>query len=395
MGLALSESVFVKRHGKQSLSVLRLRQRFGKRGGLRVGSERTSGARLGRYSLLAEAAAKDVLRVFPARDRGQLERLRLLLAVLTDLPTGVQDIDVGKDSAGRYYSELVATQLARSVAIGIHVRLHLAFAKGIEAGASRSRSSVRRGVRSHEQALRGHLVKLRDASIAGDAAGALAVLDSISKAAHNQLADVIREAAQVSLRPGRRDLSVGLEASILARRHAMTAAGSVFLHRRLMLDRLVRPTKRAVERTNALRRTVVRPELARTQLSALDGGGRFSFLGRTSEVEWIERPRKPFTRVEFEGATLGLHVPQRSLERRGVRPGTVLWAMGTVKAGEPPYLESEFEGPGQHKAEYFEDYLATLARPAYDLYPGTMLLEWEFPPLERGAGANDLVGRML
>ena len=48
----------------------------------------------------------------------------------------------------------------------------------------------------------------------------------------------IREAAQVSLRPGHRDLSVGLEASILARRHAMTAAGSVFLHRRLLLDRL-------------------------------------------------------------------------------------------------------------------------------------------------------------
>jgi len=389
------KSLFVKRRGKTSLSAFKLRERLGKSGGLRSGSPRTSGVRLAQLALAARAASKDAMHIFPAATQVGRDRLNLLLEILGDVPTYVEEVNISKDSAKLYYSEMVAAQLARAVAVGIHLRLHLAFANRVEAGVNRSRGTVRRRLHTREQRLRAQLASLRRAALVTDANAVLSTLKTITKDAHHILPQLVEEAAEVSLREGRRNLGLGLEASILARRHAMAAAGCVMLHRRLLLDRLARGTKLAVERIPALRREVVRPELARTDLSGLDVGRRFSLLGRTSEVEWIGRPQKPFTRVAFVGATVGLRVPRRSLGRRGVTPGTVVWAMGTVKQGQPPFLESEFEGPGQHRRRYFEDYLATITRSAYDLYPGTMLVEWEFPRIEAARAANDLISRVI
>lgn len=335
------------------------------------------------------------MHIFPATTQAKRERLDLLLGILADVPHYIEDVNVSKDSAKLYYSETVAAQFARAVAVGIHLRLHIAFANGAEAAVKRSHNTTRKRLHTHEQKLRARLASLRRAAQVTDAGAALSMLKTITHDAHHVLPQLVEEAAQVSLRESRKNLALGLEASILARRNAMAAAGCVMLHRRLLLDRLARGTKFAVERIPALRRDVVRPEIARTDLSAIDVGRRFSLLGRASEVEWIGRPQKPYTRVGFVAATVDLHVPQRSLDRRGVTPGTVVWAMGTVKKGPPLYLESEFEGPGQNSRRYFEDYLATLTRPAYDLYPGSMLLEWEFPRIKVARGANDLISRVI
>ena len=389
------KSLFVKRGGKISLSALKLKESVGKNGGLRSGSQRTSGARLAQLALAVRAASKDAMHIFPATTQAKRERLDLLLGILADVPHYIEDVNVSKDSAKLYYSETVAAQFARAVAVGIHLRLHIAFANGAEAAVKRSHNTTRKRLHTHEQKLRARLASLRRAAQVTDAGAALSMLKTITHDAHHVLPQLVEEAAQVSLRESRKNLALGLEASILARRNAMAAAGCVMLHRRLLLDRLARGTKFAVERIPALRRDVVRPEIARTDLSAIDVGRRFSLLGRASEVEWIGRPQKPYTRVGFVAATVDLHVPQRSLDRRGVTPGTVVWAMGTVKKGPPLYLESEFEGPGQNSRRYFEDYLATLTRPAYDLYPGSMLLEWEFPRIKVARGANDLISRVI
>lgn len=392
--MSSSEPIFPARRGKTSFSAIRLKKRVGKRGGLRKGTPRTSGIRLAQYSLLVGAAAKDTIHVFALRQREQRARLRLTLDVLTDVATVMAEIDVSKDAAERYFSEGVAAELARGVAVGIHVRSQLAFAKGLDASGGPSRTT-RRKLYTREGALRLHLATLRRAAVAGDGAATLTVLQALSAEAHEQLPELLEEAARASRSDAHKKMGLGLGASILARRYAMAAAACIVLHRRLLLERLARTTKPAAEKTTLIRRDVVRPELARTQLTEIDVGRRFSLIARTTAIEWIERPRKPYTRVEFDGASIDLHVPHRSLERRGAIPGVVLWATGTVKTATPPYLESEFEGPGTHRARYFEDYLATLARPSYDLYPGTMLVEWEFPRLDDGRGANDLIGRLL
>jgi hypothetical protein len=283
----LIKSLFVKRGGKISLSALKLKERVGKSGGLRSGSQRTSGARLAQLALAVRAASKDAMRIFPATTQVERERLHLLLEILADVPHYIEDVNVSKDSAKLYYSEAVAAQLARAVAVGIHLRLHIAFANGIEAGIDRTRNTVRRRLHTHEQKLRARLASLRRAALVTDSGAALSILKTITKDAHHILSQLVEESARVSLRERRKDLALGLEASILARRNTMAAAGCVILHRRLLLDRLARGTKLAVERIPALRRNVVRPEIARTELGRIDVGHRFSLLGRASEVEWI------------------------------------------------------------------------------------------------------------
>ena len=292
----MSESVFVKRHGKPTLSALRLRLALWQARGATcwLGADFWRAA----CPVLATGwgGGEGCVAGFPGARPRQLERLRLLLAVLTDLPTGVQDIDVAKDSAGRYYwSRLRPNSPARwrSVFTCVFTSPSRRVSRLGPAGFA---SSVRQSV---------HSQRAGPARAPGEASRSLArrrrrwcsrgTGRDLDDAAHQQVPDVIREAAQVSLRPGRRDLSVGLEASILARRHAMTAAGSVFLHRRLLLDRLARPTERAVERTGALRRTCeLRPACPH---AAIGNRCRWPLLVPWSDRRgrWIERPRKPFT----------------------------------------------------------------------------------------------------
>ena len=71
-----------------------------------------------------------------------------------------------------------------------------------------------------------------------------------------------------------------------------------------------------------------------------------------------------------------------------------MYALGNAKEFEGGVaLEAEFEGPDQHRTAVWEDWLATLARPAYDLYPGSLAVEWELPAITATSGAFDLLSR--
>jgi hypothetical protein len=72
-----------------------------------------------------------------------------------------------------------------------------------------------------------------------------------------------------------------------------------------------------------------------------------------------------------------------------------IWASGEVKAdGAGAALEVEFEGPGQHRLEVFEDLIAEEARMVYDRYPGVLLLEWPFSEHAQPGSGADLLSRV-
>lgn len=134
---------------------------------------------------------------------------------------------------------------------------------------------------------------------------------------------------------------------------------------------------------------------ARSALTARDVGARRSLLGPVSRVKWIERPRKPYSFAVLEDSGAVVFVPHKSLRSHGVGAGRQLWAKGTVKRGKlGPYLEIEFEGPGTNRNEFWEDWLAVLARPAYDLHPATLLADWELSRLDRPSGRLELLARI-
>jgi hypothetical protein len=120
-----------------------------------------------------------------------------------------------------------------------------------------------------------------------------------------------------------------------------------------------------------------------------------AYVGRATRVEWVERPTKPYSFVELAGSDARLLVAHRSVVRRGLAAGSNVYALGNVKAGdEGVVLEAEFEGPDRHRTSVWEDWLATLARPAYDLYPGSLAIEWELPAITARSGAPDLLSRL-
>jgi hypothetical protein len=64
-----------------------------------------------------------------------------------------------------------------------------------------------------------------------------------------------------------------------------------------------------------------------------------------------------------------------------------IWAAGRVEVAPrgQPFLKVDREGPGQHAARVWEDWLAELAAPVYDLYPGEVCALWEVPQTRREA----------
>jgi hypothetical protein len=175
----------------------------------------------------------------------------------------------------------------------------------------------------------------------------------------------------------------------------MLAAASVLLGWRLRQPRLRRPTATAAGRARQLERLTLRVFGARRGITAMDVGARLTLIGRATRVEWVERPRDPYSFAELEGTEGRLVVAHRSVLRRGLAAGCHLYALGKVKAVDDGIvLEAEFEGPDRHRTAVWEDWLATLARPAYDLYPGSLAVEWELPAIAGRSGSPDLLSRL-
>jgi hypothetical protein len=189
---------------------------------------------------------------------------------------------------------------------------------------------------------------------------------------------------------------VGLRASVLARRHALLAAGCVLVDARVRTPRGAAAVRRAAEGARRASRTAMRVPAARRRVSGLDDGTRIAFTGRVARVIWFDRPRKPYTRITLGGVAAPLLVSHKNMTRRGLAPGCHVWAIGNVKEVQPEGLavECEFEGPDRHRDTYFEDWLATVVRPVYDLYPGSVAMEWELPPVDRRRGGWDLFSRL-
>jgi hypothetical protein len=53
-----------------------------------------------------------------------------------------------------------------------------------------------------------------------------------------------------------------------------------------------------------------------------------------------------------------------------------------------------FEGPGTHQKAIWEDWLAVLTRPAYDLYPETLDADWSLTTADGRIPPGDLMARL-
>jgi hypothetical protein len=383
----------VSRGGRVYVSVAELVEYFGPDELLRLPPGSLTTTRLMELSRAGFLAADQAERRLYGRSAGG-EGLEELLDVLGSVPD-VLALILPPSEAPSSYTAQIATRLARSAAAGVHMRLHRAFDDGLRAGSGRADASLIAALDQAEREHRVLLVRLRGAAQRSNAPAVDAVAASAASTAHGAVAETCLRAGRASRSQGTRAAEVGLRASVLARRQALLVAASVLVGWRVRQPRLRGPTATAAGRARQLERFTLRVPGARRTVSTSDVGARLTLVGRATRVEWVERPTDPYSFVELEGTDARLVVAHRSVPRRGLAPSCHVFALGKVKAiDDGVVLEAEFEGPDRHRTAVWGEWLAALARPSYDLYPGSLAMEWELPAIgERNAG-SDLLCRL-
>jgi len=321
------------------------------------------------------------------------------VAELTDALAGVPSAVAAalanpRALAWSFYHPAIASKVARASAAGIHLRCQRAFQEG---RGMRPQAPTRALTQAIERLDRGYVDRLRAlrrSTMARKFDAPLALAAELTADAHRELAPLCKRAGRAAGSEDDRAAEVALGASDLARRHAALVAGAILIDKRLRDRRRAKPTADAARRASKLRRTPLNPNSARKTLRSSDRNKRLALVAQLGKVDFIERPRKPYSDAQIDGVG-ELRVPHKNMRRVGVAQGSWVVAAGRVKTtGGERILEVEFEGPGQHTREYFEDYVIDLGRPAYDLYPDVLRMTWDFPdPGFKGQGA-DLISRI-
>jgi hypothetical protein len=349
-----------------------------------------------RLALVADLAASAAMRdLIVGRGSQTDQRISDLVRGLSRVP-GAMAAALSNPRAFAWwlYEPETALRLARASASGIHLRCQRAFQEGRE---MRPQSPAKVLIDDLAVLDRGYISNLREvrrAAMAGRFDTPLTIAAKVTDDSHSALSPLCKLAGRAARSDDPRAAEVALRASDVARRNAALVAGAILIDKRLRDKDRRKPTADAARRASKLRRTPLNPNGARKTLRSSDLGKGLAVVAQVGKVDYVERPRKPYSSAAIDGVG-ELRVPHKNMRRVGVVPGSWVVAAGKVKAaGREGILEVEFEGPGQHMREYFEDWVCDLARPAYDLYPSVLRMTWEFPdPKVRGGGA-DLLSRV-
>lgn len=347
-------------------------------------------------AIAADAAASTAAHDFAlGRDKRTDQRVGELVRGLAAVPAAAAGaLSNPRAFAWTFYRPSMALRLARATAIGIHLRCQGAFQDGREMRPQPPGRPLIDGIARFDGSRTSRLRALRRTAMAGDFDVPLGLAAELTAEAHSEIAPLCKLAGRASGSGDPRSAEVALKASDIARRHAALVAGAILIDQRLRDRSKGKSTAGAARRASKLRRTPLNPNAARRTLRPSDKGKRLAVVAQLGQIEFIERPRKPYS-----GAVAGelgeLRVPHKNMRRVGVAQGSWVVAIGKVKVdGRDPLLEVEFEGPGQHSREFFEDWVFDIGRAAYDLYPGVLNMVWEFPDPKRRGGAADLYSRL-
>jgi hypothetical protein len=378
-------AVFVKRGSKHVLDDRRLRRVLKDGGELDRLPSTFPGTRLRAVHYYGEAALLGALAAITA---GDTRRLRVVAASLEYVPPQVSAVlGAVPVAASHVYPESLAMALARLAASAVHARVAIA------SRPSRQKSPKRK-LADAERHYRRQLARLRVGVAAGRRTAVLDVLeDSVDPFLHR----LIDLAPGVSgSKSGGPDIGkTAVRFGALARRVAMLAAAAVLLDWRFRQGRAAggRVQDAARSRRELIRKPNVRT-IPRIGLNELPVGQTIVASGHIDQVAFVQRPDKPFTRVILKNSGGAVLVPFKNARRLGWQPGVAILVRAKVAQKEGQRVaESMFEGPGTHQNTIWEDWLAVLTRPVYDLYPETLDADWSLTTADGRIPPGDLIAR--
>lgn len=174
------------------------------------------------------------------------------------------------------------------------------------------------------------------------------------------------------------------------RRRAMVVGASLVLAARLRDRRDVAELQRAAKRRALMARDVWSFERATRRA---DRGLEHGLVGTVAELvldgaEGGAARRRAHARLA-NGQRV--EVPYKHLATQGVTVGAAVWLRGKLSHD---VFEVEQEGLTASARTVWEDYLAGLVRPAFDLAPGAIFGDWELPAPDAMRRVTDLVVRI-
>ena len=320
------------------------------------------------------------------------------LAFLREAPKvmgAVLDQTAADQRADGTFDRTLALRLGRAFAQGIHVALHRAWLDGRRSKeTSPRRGGIARLVANSERGYRNHLLASRSACRAERADRLSKLFEEVVDTAFDKLAPLTAHVACLSSE----DLdkgALGMRVARLGRETAMLSGALVVLRARLSSNRTRGTTADIARSRKKLTRNEPRLRAAARDLGQAALGDRVRVRGRIRETGWVPRPEKPYTRLHLEGTETEIRPHYKNLTRLGVQAGMAVWAAGKVESVlDGKAVIVEFEGPGQHAMECWEDWLADEVRSAYDLYPEVLFMEWEYPPPGGARLSTEVRGRV-
>ena len=288
-----------------------------------------------------------------------------------------------------------ADGIAKLLAQSVHLLCHNAFETGIRTVRTPLEDELNEAIAQEEVVYNRLLESSRAHCLQSNAAGLSDVLDQVFEQVVGSLSLTLENSASFGYVYPESRSGYGVRISGIARRYAMLAANLVLLQERLRNKTTIRTTAEIAESRSTLRRLLPAFDFVPESYGPPRDRERIKVIDRLVAIEWIQAPEKPFTEAQTDSRGETVLIPYKRVTSQGCVEGAQFWAKGRVKQGPSnKYFEVEFEGSGNHQMEVWEDWLAYQVRNIYNLYPGSLYMEWEFPEIGSEFDSADYFARI-
>ena len=345
---------------------------------------------------LAEFATEQNLALLRAFDRADLFQIRLLAeealgtlaAGLTDL-LGLSTVDEDEELSGAALQELSVL-----AAVSAHALTAVAYEQGRHTPGDEPPTLTLRALRRVERRYRDLLLDTRVAAETGDASvlceAFTAAIDSIG----SEVGYLARALAGQDDAVKAEELAA-IRVSALSRRLAMLVGACPHLLFRLTNARKASGLKQVAERRTRLMQPGREMLAALRSVQNASEGDVVRLAARCEGVEFVEEGNGYTALAVDAGQLTQLRLERRNAQRVGVAEGAWLYLKGEMRTdGDQDFLAVDLRGVTEAASEVWEDYLVTQLRDVYDLVPGSIDMQWEFPAMQSLGARNDLFGRL-
>ncbi len=381
--------IIIQKNGTSEVSYLNIRKTL-----LRLEGERSKASSIYHVVHIADVLNRKNIRrayiemdVIPDRNYDLVLRMGSLW---WDLMDNIPDYSDGKD-----YGDLGnALTFGRFLSCSLHIHLHKLYDNARHKTSKQGPQNLAGQMVRFESMYDDWLYASRNAARNDDHLALLDIYEDIQFTGFGEFAGLVSTVGSMDWEQ-RGYKSIGLRACQLSRKMAFLLASTIYLRARMVRSSSRSGLRKVSTSRKKLRRRTPNVQLSLKGLKGLEKYTRLPIAAYVNDITWLNRGNKPYSFATEVNGNFDIRLYYKNMLRSGMSADTWIWVKGKKEGSNAsPRVVAEFEGVGQHQGTYWEDYLVTELRDAYNLYPGSLHMEWEFPVLGKRGALNDIVSRI-